>query len=299
MSRFSGKCDLADYIMGKGGWYDKECTPITFGQKGINVYYSDEMKDFEAFKKETNGILYQHHKIEVDEYNFKFVKDHCSKFDYYEEKNLAKDKRTKSGKKEIQYYKFKYWDQEYFSFKKLNKQGVYITTEIHFDTILDLIKYYPYIVTAACDNKVFISNRSHVDKNYEENLQFGREGFKEFYDQALAKHYFEVCRNYLCYKLEERTKIIAINYLTKKLEANSDYYLCVGPDKIDYNHPIEYVWEDDVHHSFWSSPKYYNETIIELSVQDVENFLKEDIENGKVKIKYVKMPEEGFPLIIR
>lgn len=299
MSRFSGKCDLADYIMGKGGWYDKECTPITFGQKGINVYYSDEMKDFEAFKKETNGVLYQHHKIEVDEYNLKFVKDHCSKFDYYEEKNLAKDKRTKSGEKEIRYYKFKYWDQEYFSFKKLNKQGVYITTEIHFDTILDLIKYYPYIVTAAYDGKVFISNRSHVDKNYEENLQFGREGLKEFYDQALAKHYFEVCRDYLCYKLEERTTIIPINYLTKKLEADSNYYLFVETDKIDYNHPIEYIQESGRNYLFWSSPKYYDNSIIELSAQDVENFLKEDIENGKVKIKYVKMPEEGFPLIIR
>lgn len=298
MSRFSGKCDLADYIMCKGGWYDKEGTPVTFGQKGINVYYSDEMKDFEAFKKETNGVLYQHHKIEVNEYNFKFVKDHCSKFDYYEEKNLAKDRRTKSGKKEIRYYKFKYWDQEYFSFKKLNKQGVYITTEIHFDTILDLIKYYPYIVTAAYDGKVFISNRSYVDKNYEENLKFGSEGSKEFYDQELAKHYFEVCRNYLCYKLEERTKIIPIKYLSKNLD-DDNYYLCIGIDKIDHNHPIEYVWEDDMHHSFWSCPKYYNETIIELSAQDVENFLKEDIEKRKVKIKYVKMLEEDFPLILK
>ena len=298
MSRFSGKCDLADYIAGKGGWYDKEGTPITFGQKGISVYYSDEMKDFEAFKKETNGVLYQHHKIEVDEYNFKFVKDHCPEFDYYEEKNLAKDKRTKSGEKEIQYYKFKYWDHEYFSFKKLNKQGVYITTEIHFDTILDLIKYYPYIVTAVYDNKVFISNRSYVDKNYEENLEFGSEGLKEFYDQKLAKHYFEVCRDYLCYKLEERTKIIPICCLSKNLEMGSNYYISVGTDKIDYNHPIEYVWEDDAHHSFWSSPKYYNETLIELSAQDVENFLKEYIEKRKVKIKYVKMLEEDFPLIL-
>jgi len=298
MSKFSGKSDLADYIAGMGGWYDQDSNPVKFGQDHVNVYYSDEMKDFDAFKKKTGGVLHQHYRIKVDEHNFKFVKEHCPKFDYYEEKNLAKDKRTKSGEREIKYYRFKYWGQEYSSFKEINKRGVYITTEIHFNTILDLIKYYPYIVTAACGGEVFISNHSCVDKTHEENLQYGHEGLKKYYDEELAKHYFEICRDYLCYKLEERTKIIPINYLTKKLEADSNYYLFVGPDKIDYNHPIEYVRKNGKNYLFWSQPKYYDNSIIELSVQDVENFLKEDIKNVEVKIKYVKMPEEGFPLIL-
>ena len=46
MSMFSGRCDLADHIMGLGGWYDKNGNKVAFGQEGVRAYYSDELKDF-------------------------------------------------------------------------------------------------------------------------------------------------------------------------------------------------------------------------------------------------------------
>ena len=55
MSIYSGKCDLADHISGLGGWFDKDCNPVSFGQEGVGVFYSDEMLDFEAFKEQTGG----------------------------------------------------------------------------------------------------------------------------------------------------------------------------------------------------------------------------------------------------
>ena len=70
MSMFSGRCDLADHIMGLGGWYDKNGNKVAFGQEGVGAYYSDELKDFEAFKAATDGVMYQHVKINrVDQFN--------------------------------------------------------------------------------------------------------------------------------------------------------------------------------------------------------------------------------------
>ena len=51
MSEYSGRYDLFDHIAGMGGWFDKDGNEVKFGQENVNVYYSDELRDFEAFKK--------------------------------------------------------------------------------------------------------------------------------------------------------------------------------------------------------------------------------------------------------
>ena len=153
MSRWSGKCDFADHIAGIGGWYDRDGNPVEFGQKGVSVYYSDELKDFRAFKEKTGGVMYQHKRIKnIDEWNQKFIKDHCPGFNYVEHVNKIADKRCKSGVREEKYFTYTYFGQEYTQ-KEINKKGVYITVEIHFDTLLDIIKYYPYIEMTSFESE--------------------------------------------------------------------------------------------------------------------------------------------------
>ena len=172
MSCVSGKADLLDHISGLGGWYDKDGNPVKFGQDNVKVYYSDIMQDFEAFKKRTKGVIYQHVKVKVDEWNQDYVKSHCKGFDFTKHTESINDKRCKSGKKEKYYYKYIYYGKEY-NLKELNKHGVYITKDIHFNTILDLIPYFPYLVTASLYNGdtciVCISSESYVEKCFKEH----------------------------------------------------------------------------------------------------------------------------------
>ena len=106
MSEYSGRYDLFDHIAGMGGWFDKDGNEVKFGQENVNVYYSDELRDFEAFKKATGGVMYQNVKIGVDEYNQDFIKKHCNHFDYIKTVNEVTDKRCKEGKKEIVSYEY-------------------------------------------------------------------------------------------------------------------------------------------------------------------------------------------------
>ena len=57
MSVFSGKNDCVDYISGLGGWFDRDGKPVKLGE--ANCYYSDEMLDFEEFKRQTGGVIHQ------------------------------------------------------------------------------------------------------------------------------------------------------------------------------------------------------------------------------------------------
>lgn len=59
MSKFSARNDFADHISGLGGWFDRNGNPVKFGQEGVCVYYSDELRDFKEFKRKTGGVIYQ------------------------------------------------------------------------------------------------------------------------------------------------------------------------------------------------------------------------------------------------
>ena len=154
MSIYSGKCDLCDHIAGMGGWYDKNGNPVKMGDPNVEAYYSDEMQDFLAFKKETGGVLHQHKKMTVTKWNHDEAKKWCPELEIIEHKKTVVDNRQKSGLRTETYYTYKYFNKEY-TLKELNKKGVWITIDIHFNTLLDLIPYYPYLITYACGSTFF------------------------------------------------------------------------------------------------------------------------------------------------
>ena len=205
MSVFSGKCDLFDHMSGLGGWFNEDGKPVEFGDKDTPRYFSDEYKDFLEFKRRTNGTLHQHKKIEVTNDNLKFIKEHCKEFDYTKYAIRVEDKRVKEGHKYKHICTYEYWGTEYTSLKELNKKGVYITIDIHFDTILDLIPYYPYIVSASFTSTnddgtksayVVISKEPFPIRERDEFLQNGWNNCWESYARRLQEHYIEVVLKY-------------------------------------------------------------------------------------------------------
>lgn len=196
MSQFSGKCDLADHIGGMGGWFDKDGNPVNFGDENVHALYSDEWLDFLAFKKATGGVMHQHKKITLTPWNHEEVKKLCKDFDYQEHTRTVQDKRVKSGQREEKYLTYTYYNKEY-TLKELNKKGIWITIDIHFDTLLDLIPYYPYLVTMSCGGTVYISQQSFVDEELDDHLEGGwYSDFWQHYKKELQDHYQEVVLKY-------------------------------------------------------------------------------------------------------
>lgn len=301
MSKFSGRADLYDLMCGQGGWYTKDGTPIKLNED-TGPYYSDEYLDFLEFKRKTKGTLYQRHKVTVTEYNQEFVKEHCQAFNYIRHERVVADKRCKDDKRTEYFYEYHYYDKKY-TLKELNKHGVYVTIDIHFDTILDLIPYYPYIVSSCYSDdekeKVFISKESSVISEQDEFYERGHFSDSwQWYTKELQEHYFEICRDILCYKLEERTKTVTItsDRLLCPVEPEDGDYVIPVDDEIDCNHRLEFVWDDETIHTHWTSPKRDGLHDIIISRQDVEGFLKDDIKNGTVKVKYVKKREHELCL---
>lgn len=303
MSRLSGKCDLYDSLSfcvmrnKDGKIMEKGFAEPDSG----NVLYSDIYECFEKFKEETGGVLHRHVKIDrISEYNQDNVAKMCPELEIIPHTAVVEDKRCKSGQKEITSYTYKYWGKEYKSLKELNKKGIYIDDPIYFDSILELLPYLPYLVGAmAFDGEsgkkiVWIGNESFAESEHRDMLRSGYSSNSiHYYRKQLAQLYFDVCKDYLCYKLDERTVISKIENLERNAEGN---YLLKLSNDIDSNHPIYYIWDDNTIHSHWTSPKIVGKDVLELSKADVENFLKDDIHNSTIKIKYVKLPDGGFPI---
>ena len=278
MSRFSSKFDLFDTMSGTGGWFDKNGNPVKMGQEGVNVYYSDPMKDFEAFKKETNGVIYQHIKVKVDEWNQEYVKEHCRGFDFTKHTEIREDKRCKDGKKEYYYYTYTYYGKEYKNLKELNKHGVYITKNIYFDTILELIPYFPYIVTAMGYSEgkahVVVSDRSYADKCFREhNWESVEQSF--YHDRKeLAEFTRDIILEYFG-DYKERTVDQEF-----KIDKSQDKYIVHLEKPVDYNFDIEILREKD--EILWSSPK-----ILDDNTLDVTHTLLDIDKRSTIRLKYV------------
>lgn len=282
MSRFSGKCDLFSAISGRGGWFDKNGNPVKFGQEGIYCYYSDIMRDFEAFKKETDGTLHQHVKVKVDEWNRDYVKAHCKGFDFEKHIRTVKDKRCSSGTRDIYYYIYKYYGKEYRDLKELNKHGVYITKDIHFKTILDLIPYFPYLITveAHSDGKsyIVISKESFVEEEFKEHLWDSADQAADIYRHELAEFTKEIVLRYFS-DYKERT--IEQEF---KVEKENDKYIVHLEKPVDYNFDIELP--RDKYESIWSNPKQIDDYTL-----DVTNTFFDIKKRETIRIKYVYKKE--------
>ena len=247
MSRYSGCCDLYDHISGLGGWFDKDGKPVKFGK--ASRYYSDEMLDFIEFKRQTGGVIHQHKKVKVSKWNQEDVKNHCPGFNFTKHTRKIPDKRCKSGFREETYYTYTYYGKEYTSLKELNKKNIYITIDIHFDTLLDLIPYYPYIVSACSHNSdsspesyVFISEKPYPIEQRDERLKTG--GLIDYsfqrYQRDLNEHFRDVVLEYYNPAGREQTESLTVHeengrkFVRPSREIDTAWRITVALTKHDY-----------------------------------------------------------------
>lgn len=247
MSRYSGCCDLYDHISGLGGWFDKDGKPVKFGK--ASRYYSDEMLDFIEFKRQTGGVIHQHKKVTVSEWNQEDVKNHCPGFNFTKHVRKIPDNRCKDKFREETYYTYTYYGKEYTSLKELNKENVYITIDIHFNTLLDLIPYYPYIVSACSHNSdsspesyVFISEKPYPIKQRDERLKTG--GLIDYsfqrYQRDLNEHFRDVVLEYYNPAGREQTESLTVyeengrKFVRPSKEIDTAWKITVALTKHDY-----------------------------------------------------------------
>jgi len=285
MSRFSGKCDLYDHIM----MYKHRTAEGSDKKEDLEkarVLYSDEMECFKIFMERTGGILYQHKRLKVDEFNQSFIEKKCPNFKVISNTEQVLDKRSKTGYKWKTTQTYEYYGREY-TLKEINKRGVFITTEIHIKTLLDLIPYYPYIVSMCASNKdketIYISNQSYAESEYEEHLQHGWESnMIYYYREELQDHYREVVLRY--YNPGNREQIELLHF-DENRRAHTRF-------KIDPNFKVNWYWystEERLPH--WTSPKVIDDNTIEISENDYNGSL-----GHSGKISYVKY--EDYPLYL-
>lgn len=190
MSRFSGKCDLYDHIMmekmyDKGGYFD-----------------SDELECFKIFKEKTGGKLYQHRKVNVNFYNQEELAKQNEHFSIIEQKNKISDKRTKLGYREKTAYTYNYFGTEYKTLEALNKNGgVFVTIELPFENIFDLIPYYPYLTSVCACNEgketIYITTESFVESELQDHLNYScSSNAYNYYCKELQQHYVELIEKY-------------------------------------------------------------------------------------------------------
>ena len=233
-------------------------------------------KILRLLKKRTNGVIHQHVKVKVDEWNQDYVKSRCKAFDFTKHTKSINDKRCKSGKKENYYYKYTYYGKEY-NLKELNKHGVHITKDIHFNTILDLIPYFPYIVTASVYNGdtyiVVISSENYVEKCFKEHNWDLSDAMCDRYRKNLAKFTQEIVLNYLS-DYKERT--IEQDF---KVEKENDKYIIHLEKPVDYNFETKLITNGE---PIWSSLKLIDDYTLDVS----KTFFDID-KRPVVRIKYV------------
>lgn len=281
MSMFSGKCDLCDHISGMGGWFDKDGNPVKFGDPNVHTLYSDEYRDFLAFKKATGGVMHQHKKITLTPWNHEEIKKLCEEFDYQEHTRIVSDKRQKSGQREEKYLTYTYWGKEY-TLKELNKKGIWITIDIHFDTLLDLIPYYPYIVSMCyhSDGKeiIYISQQSFVDEDLDGHLEHGwYSDFWQHYKKELQDHYREIVIRY--YNPTGREIKENITFMKEVAEDGTEKY--IGRTLYPMDENFEPKWTTNK--TRWTSPKRIDEHRIEMSKEDFGRYL-----DATQEVYYVK-----------
>ena len=194
MSKFSSKCDLYDHIMMLGG--------------NSNDSIEAELRCFEIFKQRTDGHIYQNYQVVVSENNQSFVKDHNPWFNFTEREIVKKDSRTKTGERKEKKFTYTYLEQTFDSLKKLNEFGVFVQVPIQFDSVLEIIQFYPYLVGMMTSDsekeKITITQTSYPLMRFKESMAIGGISSwdcEEYYRKKLQQHYMEVC-TYLNHKKE-------------------------------------------------------------------------------------------------
>lgn len=185
MGAFSGKCDVLDHMLMEK-MYDKG-----------SYKFSDELECFNLFKQRTGGVIYQYQDIPMTPFNVTFIKQLMDKgqlLSSFKTLELTGDKKRP--------YRIDGKDYTTNQFKNLgHKYYCAFEREIHFENILDLVPYYPYLVimsTRSDDKeKVVISRQSCVVTEYEEALKYGRiSSMRDHYENELQQHYVALQKQY-------------------------------------------------------------------------------------------------------
>lgn len=238
MSIFSGKCDFADHLfMQKNRTKDGSDKPEDL--KAARVLYSDEQECFDIFKKKTGGVIYKLTPVTVTKNNDQLVAKYNQFFKIKTEQN---DK----GKIVVFY---EYFGQR-MTLNALNRKGVVIERPVRFNTLLDLIPYYPYVVVSitASDGleRCVIAESSFVDESDNHLFTVGID-FSDCinYRAFLQEHYIEVVHRYFNPEGRECRETVTFD---------SETYIAKVANPIDYNFELEWVWGDNpkLH---WAAPQ--------------------------------------------
>lgn len=165
MSRFSGKCDIYDLIYSSCRSNDWEMKKTAF----------------EIFKEETGGKLYQNLTVELNAWNLDKEIEYINRPEYLSkevEVIQVPDKRCKSGFKTKEKVFVKYLGE---LIPLESKPKICVYKVIYFEDMIDLVPYYPYIVSSygryvkngkiVC--RVTISKESYLDNKYLDNRKLG------------------------------------------------------------------------------------------------------------------------------
>lgn len=274
MSGFSGKCDLFDHIYaGCADW-------------------KEYFERFEEFKKKTGGKLYQERKVSVSNCN---IDDICDMNPNLKFEEVEVTKTNKNGvSRKFKEKRFTYWDKEYVGLKELNKKGVYVRIEIPFETVLDLIPYYPYVIACnywSSDNEIVIlSHQSYPDSEIEDRLDGGyfmgqpsiewlfhyKHELQEHYRDVLGQLFFDIgCRR------------VQLSLKDIELKKDGDWYLLTVEKDVDPNFPVKWFFPSGLK-THWTNPKRIDDRTIAFHARDVEYYLKDAMQSNGAQLEYVK-----------
>lgn len=162
-------------------------------------YESDELECFNLFKERTGGVIYQLLRFPLTEYN---IENECKENEHLnriKHVKVVKDKRCKCGTRNKITYSYTYYGIKFDSLKKINY--VRYKKKIPFDNLLDLIPYYPYLISMSSSNDgkefIVISNESYVEQEENEFISHGYTSkMPVYYRKELQNHYKEVINKY-------------------------------------------------------------------------------------------------------
>ena len=177
MSRYSGRCDLYDHV-------------FMIGCRGTDDSMS-EIEKFNIFKQRTGGILHQSRTLVLEKWNVDY------EIEYINNPAILRKENIKN-----RWYYF-YYGKKFASLKALNKYGYCTDFKIHFDSIIDLVPYYPFIISVmACDDKgeyVCITNYSEVDYELMQpwrKIKYANDSVQNYYKDELRKELIRVAKQY-------------------------------------------------------------------------------------------------------
>jgi len=246
MSIYSGKCDFADHLFMQKQRTKNGSDKLEDLQQA-RVLYSDEQECFEVFKKKTGGVIYQLTNVELTKYNAELIAKYNPFFETSTEMVSTPIKNGKQRIKVLQTYK--YFGKE-ATLKELNKKGLFIYKPIKFNTLLDLIPYYPYIpISVTSSNgkeECVLSSKSQLEELEDLHLSCNTDNtICEMYRTALQKHYAEVVLRYFNPEDRERTETVTFDKdtLTAKVQ-----------HPIDENFELKWSWSDEPK-CHWAKPR--------------------------------------------